>query len=84
MEKEKKMDNLMIFSTLNILRIGFSEMPPFEDKDLRALYTAKLAESPAVPRLRVRIANGFATLLERAAAGLRQPVDESAGRPSHA
>ena len=78
------MDNLMIFSALNILRIGFRDVPPFLDEDLRVLYSAKLAELPSVPRLRVRIANGFATLLERLAARLRHPVDEPAGRPSHA
>jgi hypothetical protein len=78
------MDNLMVFSALNILRIGFREAPPFLDEDLRVLYAAKLAESPAIPSLRVRIANSFATLLERAAARLRHPVDESVSRPSHA
>ena len=78
------MDNLMVFSALNVLRIGFREVPPFLDEDLRLLYAQKLAELPPAPRLRTRIANGFATLLERLAARLRHMVDEPAGRPWHA
>ena len=78
------MDNLMVFSALNILRIGFRDVPPFLDEDLRVLYAQKLAELPPAPRLRTRIANGFAMLLERLAARLRHTVDDPPSRPRHA
>ena len=78
------MDNLMIFSALDIVRIGFRDVPSFLDEDLRALYAQRLAELPPAQPMRVRIANRFATLLERLAARLRHPVDEPAGRVWHA
>lgn len=77
------MDNLSVYSALNILRISFREAPSWDD-DLQALYRARLAETPAPPRLFPRLAVGLAGFLEAAAARLRRTVDEPAARPWHA
>ena len=63
---------------------GFRDVPPLLDEDLRVLYAQRLAELPPAPRLRTRITNAFATLLERLAARLRHLVDEPTRRPWHA
>jgi hypothetical protein len=44
-ERKAKMDLLSLYSTLQDLRLGFREVPPFWDRDLRELYEARLDEA---------------------------------------
>ena len=38
------MDLLSLYSTLQHLRLGFRDVPPFWDRDLRELYEARLQQ----------------------------------------
>jgi hypothetical protein len=39
------MDLLSLYSTLQDLRLGFRDVPPFWDRDLRELYEARLDQA---------------------------------------
>jgi hypothetical protein len=76
MGKETEMDQMSIFSALNLTRIMSSE-PLFWDDDLRTLYAEKLAQMPPPrPRAALRLAG----TLEALAAWLRRTVEEPAAR----
>jgi hypothetical protein len=50
------MDLLSLYSTLQHLRFGFRDVPPFWDRDLRELYEARLQQNQQkeLPRPRLR------------------------------